>query len=117
MSTAQEPLTELLRSLGIRLDLVTSLGQSRSVGTFGSSVCAQACSDRVVETLEISLASAYGILHEAAHVLEGFEDELAVMQRQQALCQLLPEPWRTRGYEFHTSYVSTGMQFTSCQGY
>jgi hypothetical protein len=104
-----DPLTQLLGAHGIQLKLVASLDESKGIGTYGSSVCAQACVDRVVEALEISLPAAYGILHEAAHLLEGFDDEVSVMRRQRELAELLEEPWRTRGYEFETSYVSTGL--------
>lgn len=105
-----EPLTGLLAQFDVQLRLVAGFEHSRSAGTFGSSVCAQACADRIVETIEISLAACYGILHEAAHIIEEeYCDEIPVMRRQQALCGLLPEPWRHRGYEFHTSYVSTGL--------
>ncbi len=104
-----DPLTELLASYGIQLQQVSSLDPIRGLGTYGSSVCAQACVGRIVEAIEISLPAAYGILHEAAHILEGFEDEIQVMYRQKALADLLPEPWKHRGYEFHTSYVSTGL--------
>lgn len=112
-----EPLTVALANHGIPLRLVDELDTHNVLGTAGSSVCAQATIKVVgellelsVEALEISESATYAILHEAAHILQGFDDELAVLEQQRVLAEELPEPWRSRGYEYHTSCVALGFE-------
>lgn len=112
---AVEPVTALLAWHGISLRLVEHLSPERALGNARASVHAQACTGSVVESLDLSLGSVYGILHEAAHIIAGFADENAVMRCQEELANKLPEPWRSRGYDFANSYVSRGHPLTQLE--
>lgn len=67
----------------------------RCLGRFGASPYAQAMPGRAVDAISVGPQCSYSILHEAAHILEGFEDEDRVIARQRQLASGLSEEWWT----------------------
>ena len=82
-------LAELAKHLGIALiiDADPELAAD-AIGLRHASANAQAC-ERGVLVTHISPSNAYGICHEMAHILTGYDDEVRTLGAQTALAAML----------------------------